>query len=374
MRQREAAALPAHAVTLAVTAVMAVFLSGMANWRGGWCAGGPRYIAAVVPFLAFSLALGWKTLFAGTSALALAARTGLAALVLVSVFLCGLSGALFPHFPVQFDNPVFDLLLPLLSEGYVSHGLGTLLGLSGWAGLGPWLLAVAVAVAAALAGARPRWTAARRAGAGGAAAGGAVATGRRPPPARGGTHPGHRAGHVGAAAAVAGRPVRPADGPAGTAGQHAGGRRRPGRRPAGGDRGGAGPRGRRRRQLGGGRGGPAGTGRPGGRMRAEVQVALGEVRVRRGKDEAAVEAFGRAVDLAPQMVDGWLGLGEALARLGRHEPAREALRKVLARTFDPAPARAGPRRPRVGSRLALGEPARAVRELRAGAWSCSQRT
>jgi hypothetical protein len=160
VRRRESAALPAHAVTLAVTAVMVVFLSGMANWRGGWCAGGPRYIAAVVPFLAFSVALGWKSWFAGTSPVGLAARTGLGALVLVSVFLCGLSGALFPHFPIQFDNPVFDLLLPLLSEGYVSYGLGTLLGLSGWAGLIPWLLAVVVAVAAALAGARPRWTAA----------------------------------------------------------------------------------------------------------------------------------------------------------------------------------------------------------------------
>ena len=75
--------------------------------------------------------------------------------MLASVFLCGLSGALFPHFPVQFDNPMFDLLLPLVSEGYVSHGLGTLLGLAGWAGLGPWLLAVAVAVGATLAGHAP---------------------------------------------------------------------------------------------------------------------------------------------------------------------------------------------------------------------------
>ena len=95
----------------------------------------------------------------------------------------------------------------------------------------------------------------------------------------------------------------------------------------------------------------------------ELFVALGEVRVRRGNDEAAVESFGRAVDLAPQMVDGWLGLGETLARLGRNEPAREALRKVLSRTFDPARrARAHAGRGRIA--LALGEPGRAVRELR----------
>jgi tetratricopeptide (TPR) repeat protein/GTP-binding protein EngB required for normal cell division len=98
----------------------------------------------------------------------------------------------------------------------------------------------------------------------------------------------------------------------------------------------------------------------------EVQVALGEVRVRRGHDEPAVQAFGRAVDLSPQAVDGWLGLGEALVRLGRFEPAREALRKVLVRTLDPQRrARAHVGRGRVA--LALGEPGRAVRELRAAA-------
>jgi tetratricopeptide (TPR) repeat protein/GTPase SAR1 family protein len=97
-----------------------------------------------------------------------------------------------------------------------------------------------------------------------------------------------------------------------------------------------------------------------------VHVALGEVRSRRGRDDAAVEAFGRAVDLSPQSVDGWLGLGESLVRLGRYEPAREALRKVLSRTFEPQRrARAHVGRGRVA--LALGEPGRAVRELRQAA-------
>jgi tetratricopeptide (TPR) repeat protein/GTPase SAR1 family protein len=97
-----------------------------------------------------------------------------------------------------------------------------------------------------------------------------------------------------------------------------------------------------------------------------VFVALGEVRARRGNDEAAAAAFGRAVDLQPQTVDGWLGLGEALVRLGRAEPAREALRKVLSRTSDPVRrARAHAGRGRVA--LALDEPPRAVRELRRAA-------
>jgi tetratricopeptide (TPR) repeat protein/GTP-binding protein EngB required for normal cell division len=99
---------------------------------------------------------------------------------------------------------------------------------------------------------------------------------------------------------------------------------------------------------------------------AAVFVALGEVRARRNKEEAAVAAFGRAVDLQPQAVDGWLGLGETLVRLGRYEPAREALRKVLSRTHDPLRrARAHAGRGRVA--LALDEPPRAVRELRQAA-------
>jgi len=36
---------------LAVSAVMLFFVSGMSNWRAGWCVG-PRYIATVAPFLA----------------------------------------------------------------------------------------------------------------------------------------------------------------------------------------------------------------------------------------------------------------------------------------------------------------------------------
>jgi hypothetical protein len=131
------------ALVLAVTCVMAVFLSGMANWRGGWCAAGPRYIAVVVPFLAYAVALSWKDVW-GVKAWA---RAGLFALVLSSVVSCALSG-LFPHFPVQLDNPLFDLVVPLMLKGFVPHSLGTALGLRGLAALVPWAAAIAVALAA----------------------------------------------------------------------------------------------------------------------------------------------------------------------------------------------------------------------------------
>jgi hypothetical protein len=136
---------PDAAVILAVTLVMIVFLSGMANWRGGWCAGGPRYIAVVVPFLAWAVALSWR--FWQEHRLAAAALAGL---VLVSVVACVLAGAHFPHYPLQLDNPLFDLTLPLLGQGYAPYGLGRVLGLRGLLSYLPLAAAVLAALVLAL--------------------------------------------------------------------------------------------------------------------------------------------------------------------------------------------------------------------------------
>ncbi len=139
------------ALVLAVTGAMALFLSGMSNWRGGWCAGGPRYIAAVAPFLAWAIALTWNRLWAARPAPAVV----LGGLAAVSVVLCGVAGAHFPHYPLQFDNPVFDVSTRLLGEGYAPRGLGSLLGLSGAAAFAPVGALVAAALVLAL-GARLR--------------------------------------------------------------------------------------------------------------------------------------------------------------------------------------------------------------------------
>jgi hypothetical protein len=140
-----------HGIILAVSAVLLVLLAGMANWRAGWCAGGPRYIAAAVPFLAFALALAWKDVLEPRAWL----RAVLTALVLVSVFLCLLAGAIFPHFPLQFDNPIFDLVIPLVREGRAPYSLGTLFGLSGAASLAPLGAVALVALGATLIRGRP---------------------------------------------------------------------------------------------------------------------------------------------------------------------------------------------------------------------------
>jgi Flp pilus assembly protein TadD/GTP-binding protein EngB required for normal cell division len=61
-----------------------------------------------------------------------------------------------------------------------------------------------------------------------------------------------------------------------------------------------------------------------------VHYHLGRLRARRGALEEAVASLGRAVDLDRDVAEAWQALGEALARLGRTEPARDALRHALA--------------------------------------------
>ncbi len=131
---------PAALIAL-VTVVMAVFLSGMANWRGGWCAAGPRYIAVVVPFCIWGVAEGWKELVAPRPMLG----TALLALGFVSVGLCAMAG-LFPHFPVQLDNPIYDLVVPLVAAGFAPYSLGTAVGLTGLVSLLPFFACLTAAL------------------------------------------------------------------------------------------------------------------------------------------------------------------------------------------------------------------------------------
>ncbi len=137
-------------LALAVCVLMFVFLAGMTNWRGGWCVG-PRYIAAVAPFLLLPLAQLWPRLAARWWPPALAAG-----LLLPSVLLNVVSGAVYPHYPESYDNPVFDLAFPLLGDGYTPYGLGWRLGLHGAAAMAPLAAVVLAAVALVLAGDDPR--------------------------------------------------------------------------------------------------------------------------------------------------------------------------------------------------------------------------
>ena len=137
---------------LGVAAAMVCFLATLPNWHAGWCVG-PRYISVVAPFLAAGIAFMWRTT---SERFALSALT--AGLVIPSVFLNVVSGALYPHYPEAFDNPVFDLTLPLLRDGFVPYSLGWWLGLPGLWSMLPLAAIVLGALAPGVSGddARPR--------------------------------------------------------------------------------------------------------------------------------------------------------------------------------------------------------------------------
>jgi hypothetical protein len=138
------------ALVLAVGVTMLLFLGGMSNWRAGWCVG-PRYITTVAPFLAFGIACAWPLARVRPWLSAL-----VAGLVVPSVLLNVVSGAVYPHYPEVFDNPVFDLTFPLLGQGYVPYSLGWLLGLRGLASMAPLAVVVLAAVALGAGGDDPR--------------------------------------------------------------------------------------------------------------------------------------------------------------------------------------------------------------------------
>jgi tetratricopeptide (TPR) repeat protein/GTPase SAR1 family protein len=96
---------------------------------------------------------------------------------------------------------------------------------------------------------------------------------------------------------------------------------------------------------------------------APAFLNLGRVRARRGALDEAVTALGKAVDLDADNAEAWGALGDALAQLGRAEPARDALRHALALATDPTlrgRAHAGLGRVHGGA----GQWSKAVRELR----------
>jgi hypothetical protein len=130
---------------LLVTATMFLLVAGMTNWRAGWTVG-PRYAAVVVPFLALAIAHLWVAVAAAPARIRSVVGVLNVGLVGAAVFLNGISGVLYPHYPEVFDNPVFDLALPLLREGRAPYNLGRLAGLPGSWSLLPLALVVAVAL------------------------------------------------------------------------------------------------------------------------------------------------------------------------------------------------------------------------------------
>jgi sulfite exporter TauE/SafE len=105
-------------LVLVLTGVYLLFVSMVDNWRGGWTAG-PRYIVPLVPFLAWWLARTFDDVVHGPQWLRGPVVTTMLVGTVCGIFACGLSAIIFPHYPEEIANPVFEIGLEMPLRGYL---------------------------------------------------------------------------------------------------------------------------------------------------------------------------------------------------------------------------------------------------------------
>lgn len=139
-------------VAVLVVGVYCAFVAALSPefGRGGWSVG-PRYLAIAMPFFAWLAAAGLDVCIAHD-----ALRVPAFGLVLVGVGVHVLAATTYPHWPVDFRNPLFEVTLRSLREGHAPYSLGTLMGLRGLASVVPLYVGV-VALVVALLTARRRY-------------------------------------------------------------------------------------------------------------------------------------------------------------------------------------------------------------------------
>ncbi|HEY6912703.1 MAG TPA: hypothetical protein VI356_25195 [Myxococcales bacterium] len=115
------------------------FQLGQSLWRSGWVVG-PRYMTPLIPFAAVCVALAfreaprfWPAAVGGLGAAGVAAT--------------GLASAVCQGFPLEVENPLREVVWPLLSHGYAAPNLLQALGVRGLWSAVPYFVALAIAVA-----------------------------------------------------------------------------------------------------------------------------------------------------------------------------------------------------------------------------------
>ncbi|MBK8173606.1 MAG: hypothetical protein IPK60_25165 [Sandaracinaceae bacterium] len=99
---------------LAITLGTGLVISLMNNWRGGWTIG-PRYLAVVVPFVAWPALAGLEWIAAKSKPLAAGLALGTAAIGFVA---SGIPSAYYPHLPEPVTRPVAQIFVPLIENNF----------------------------------------------------------------------------------------------------------------------------------------------------------------------------------------------------------------------------------------------------------------
>ena len=125
-------------VASVVVAYYLVFQVTHALWRSGWTVG-PRYITPIVPFAAIAIACALKERPRALPAFCAAAIAGIAA--------TGLASSVSQGFPLEVQNPLREVVWPLLSHGWIPRNPLQLAGVPGLPSALPYFAALAAACA-----------------------------------------------------------------------------------------------------------------------------------------------------------------------------------------------------------------------------------
>jgi len=144
----------AVAASLGVVLLSYLVICTMNNWHAGWSVG-PRYLAVVVPFVAWWALEGLDAVAARAPTVARTLALGTA---LASIVLSGVPSAWYPHPPPppDFPWPLAELYPVLVAHGFAPSNAGNLVGVYGTASMVPIVLvAVGALLWAGWQGARP---------------------------------------------------------------------------------------------------------------------------------------------------------------------------------------------------------------------------
>jgi hypothetical protein len=129
-------------VAILICTSLYVFICFMNIWDGGWAIG-PRYLAPVVPFMAWGALAGLDAVARVAPRVAGALGVGCAAAALVAA---GAPSIYYPHLPPELDWPLAHLIGLLIRHDYAPLNVGNLLGWHGSASMVPILLLALFAV------------------------------------------------------------------------------------------------------------------------------------------------------------------------------------------------------------------------------------
>jgi hypothetical protein len=143
---RDRARKPDAIAAIAIVVLTVLVISSMNNWRGGWTIGA-RYLALVVPFLAWAALPVLTQLAERSEALAISLALGATA---TGILASGLPSAYYPHLPPEITRPLPQLFSILIAHGYAPPNAGAWLSVYGTASMLPLLLVALAALALCL--------------------------------------------------------------------------------------------------------------------------------------------------------------------------------------------------------------------------------